>query len=125
MPGGGVDEENAATIVTVTGSTEIHGSFSVCKPSTMEFLHPKVHFSFSSRNSKASVVSVIRSRRVKNVEEGDEVEESELEEAIEYSKEELIEFWGRRVVSEEKIKKVKAELLVLSSVIDEEEQQME
>jgi hypothetical protein len=86
----------------------------------MEFLHPKVHFSFSNRNSKARV-SVIRSRRVRNVEEGDEVEESEREEAVEYSKEELIEFWGRRVASEEKIKKVKAELLVLSSVIDEEE----
>jgi len=133
MPGGGVDEQNAATILQVTGAKEIHGSFSVPLPSKMQFLHQKVHF--SSSNKTTTTLSSLQKTRdgimharggLRHVPGGEEREETNNEQDVsEYSQEELTEIWGRRVASEEKIKFVKAALEQLESTTTEEERQMD
>jgi len=127
MPGGGVDEENAALIVKVTGAKDIHGSFSYLQPSRMQFLHPKVHFSSNKKtlslHSRAGMMQARRALHVPRREEG----EDENKETLEYSQEDLAEIWGRRVASEEKIKLARAALEKLSNSLlaDEGEQQMD
>ncbi|KAH7617163.1 putative Copper homeostasis protein CutC [Nannochloris sp. 'desiccata'] len=117
MPGGGVDEDNAATILQVTGAKEIHGSFSCPQPSKMQFLHPKVHFSSKKTSFLHRRAGIMHAQSTIHVPEGEEGEERN-----EYSQEELAEFWGRRVASEEKIKIVKAALEALNSTADVERQ---
>lgn len=45
MPGGGLTEENAVTLLQVTGAREIHGTFRRSVPSNMTYIHPTVTFS--------------------------------------------------------------------------------
>jgi hypothetical protein len=128
MPGGGVDEENAATILQVTGATEIHGSFSIMKPSRMQFLHPRVHFSSSSGSERSSRRNVSRdlgtaANATVDVDQS-ENQEGTAGEDVEYTQEELVELWGRRVASEEKIEKVKAALIALTARTTDEEQEL-
>lgn len=44
MPGGGVSEDNAKTVLQCTGAREIHGSFRLTRHSGMRFFHPSVNF---------------------------------------------------------------------------------
>ena len=47
MPGSGITEENATTVLQCTGAREIHGSFRCSMETKMSFVHPRVHFQVS------------------------------------------------------------------------------
>ncbi|PRW44263.1 copper homeostasis [Chlorella sorokiniana] len=44
MPGGGLTEENVATVARVSGCSEVHGTFKRQVPSAMEYRHTAVSF---------------------------------------------------------------------------------
>ena len=124
MPGSGVDENNALAILKVTGATEIHGSFRKTLQSRMEFLHPRVHFN--------STVPPEKSRNAGGGSSGnggpgnEEAEnEEDSEDRVEYSREQLAEFWSQSVADEEKIRKVKEQLLSAGGGAEEEEREMD
>jgi CutC family len=117
MPGGGVDEENAATILQVTGAKEIHGSFSSLIPSKVQYFHPRVYFSSKIVDKKRRNLNGggEGNARRRDVDEGEE----RNEEDIDISREELAQFWKRRVANGDKIQKVKAALVALEQQMDD------
>ena len=138
MPGLGVTEGNAATIVECTGCREIHGSFRQTVPTRMQYIHPRVHFSGGSGGEALMFGDDINDNTDTNTNTNTKNENNQAHsktgggvsakaksKSKSKSKESLLhpqitDQWNRRVADTEVIRRVKAACL---GVVERQEEQ--